>query len=688
MQSIGEKIKQYYSEIINFQKTIIDINELINNSLKQLKQYNERFNSHLQFNKDIFNLYQENKRNYYILSTFNSLDFNSEDNFLKKDKNIQQIYKYMNKLNNKIELKINQKLNIFDENKENIENKFYDNGKNNETKFINMWISEKYCKVWGLREAIREFMQNQFDGIITSIQSKKNLRVEKNGKEYTINGRKKCLDYNFININEGKIYGEIKYDNESNILYISNEGEILLADFLLGGSKDEESNSEIIGTFGEGMKLAILALCRLEKNVTIFSSNKKYSFAIKEDNNFVKNSQVQKCLHCKIEEYYNHNLKGKVMVKINNINEDEWGNQIDNYLWLLGNDIEIYTSLNDKGEEIGEIIFEDYLKGKIFVKGIYVQESELSDNDRSMKKDIPGLNTTLKLDRDRNCVQSKYELKSVASGIISGTFNKNVEYLKNTQENTGYTFIKTKYGFERCKEDNNDNSKYEKDNAELKNLTKNLVGLLEKEVEIINYYELGFKLSPESIDVIWNEMDMMQGDKNRYPTNDVDHIIQFLNEKKLPKEFYLYYKVSYDLSFILKKSENYKSIEKKFEEYAEKTESVEPNKEYKEALKSIYSKLKTILPDFNENIVVFKNFPTTDKDFCFKNAEHIIFCSKKLEEELNNEWKFWIFIKILNTSEIKIEDSYKLFNQIFTEEEKKENNNSLYSKIGNLISIK
>jgi len=54
-----------------------------------------------------------------------------------------------------------------------------------------MWISEKYCKVWGLREAIREFMQNQYDGIITSIQSKNNLRVEKNRKEYTINGRKK-----------------------------------------------------------------------------------------------------------------------------------------------------------------------------------------------------------------------------------------------------------------------------------------------------------------------------------------------------------------------------------------------------------------------------------------------------------------------------------------------------------------
>jgi hypothetical protein len=90
-------------------------------------------------------------------------------------------------------------------------------------------------------------------------------------------------------------------------------------------------------------------------------------------------------------------------------------------------------------------------------------------------------------------------------------------------------------------------------------------------------------------------MDMLQENKNRYQINDVDYIIRFLHNNKLPKEFYLYYKVSYDLNYILRKSKNYKSIEKKFEEYAEKTESVEPNKEYKEALKSIYSKLKTIL---------------------------------------------------------------------------------------------
>ena len=243
-------------------------------------------------------------------------------------------------------------------------------------------------------------------------------------------------------------------------------------------------------------------------------------------------------------------------------------------------------------------------------------------------------------------------------------------------------FIKAKYGFERSKDDNY-SSGYGINNANLKNLTKNLVELLKKEVQIIDYRIIASKLSPESIEILWNEMSMNPDNKNKYPTHDVDNIIKFINKKSLPNEFYLYYKVSYDLWYVLEKSKNYKSIEKKFEEYAEKAENVEPNKEYKEALKSIYSTLKNILPDFNENIVIFKKFSTTDKDFCFKSGEHIIFCSEKLEEELNKEWKFWIFIKILNISKIKIEESYKLFNQIFTEEDKKENYETLYNKVKN-----
>ena len=103
------------------------------------------------------------------------------------------------------------------------------NGKNdNDNEDKNMWISEKYCKNWGLKEAIREFIQNQYDGVITKIESKKNLKIVKIGKKYTINERKKNLEFNLMKIGEEKIYGKIRYDKVRKILSFSNEGELSL----------------------------------------------------------------------------------------------------------------------------------------------------------------------------------------------------------------------------------------------------------------------------------------------------------------------------------------------------------------------------------------------------------------------------------------------------------------------------
>jgi hypothetical protein len=218
----------------------------------------------------------------------------------------------------------------------------------NELKLIgekNMWISEKYCKDWGLKEGIREFLQNQYDAIITQIKSKENLYVEKSG-----------LNFKFTNKNNNStICGKIEYDKINKILSISNDGDISLADFLLGGKKDEQTNLDLIGHFGEGMKLGILGLCRENKNVTIISSNQKYTFFLKEDPNFKKESKNIKCLHCKIDNIKKDNkdyMDKQVKVIINNISEDEWKDQINNYLWLIENNIEIYSAIEKKWKRI------------------------------------------------------------------------------------------------------------------------------------------------------------------------------------------------------------------------------------------------------------------------------------------------------------------------------------------------
>ena len=58
----------------------------------------------------------------------------------------------------------------------------------NQQEYTNTWISMNYCKSWGILEGIREFLQNQMDGI-TSLIGKSNIHVEpynptRNGVKY------------------------------------------------------------------------------------------------------------------------------------------------------------------------------------------------------------------------------------------------------------------------------------------------------------------------------------------------------------------------------------------------------------------------------------------------------------------------------------------------------------------------
>ena len=73
---------------------------------------------------------------------------------------------------------------------------------------------------------------------------------------------------------------------------------------------------------------------------------------------------------------------------------------------------------------------------------------------------------------------------------------------------------------------------------------------------------------------------------------------------------------------------------------------------------------------FNGKQVFFKKFENGDKDFCYIEKDKINFSSLKLTEPINNSWKFWIFIKILQFLNIKIQENYSFINNIFENQEK------------------
>ncbi len=170
-------------------------------------------------------------------------------------------------------------------------------------KYMNTFITPKYCPKWGLNEAIREVLQNQIDEIITQIGGKEKLVVINTGEEIElfIFRFQKNLKLNFIFQNkDGKNFGEIKYNKEKKDLLISNIGKLETGDLLFGCEKGIENEEDIIGRFGEGLKLAALNLNKLNKKFLIKTNKKIWSFNIKKDELFIKNNEYQECFRKKI----------------------------------------------------------------------------------------------------------------------------------------------------------------------------------------------------------------------------------------------------------------------------------------------------------------------------------------------------------------------------------------------------
>ena len=235
--------------------------------------------------------------------------------------------------------------------------------------YTNTWISMNYCKNWGIWEGIRELLQNQMDGI-TSFIGKSNINVNplppvRNGVNY---------QFRFIHKDTGEIYGEILYNEVNNTLTIWNKGKLETGDLLLGGTKDIENNEEIIGRFGEGMKLAALAFVRKNKRFSIITDGKSWTFIQKTDANFIKNGQPQLCLHWKGENC--NSEPNKVTIKVSPFSLNEWIPYIDNFLWLTQRHVGRIDAKDSNGKVIGQLLYNKFFRYKIYVKDIFVQETE------------------------------------------------------------------------------------------------------------------------------------------------------------------------------------------------------------------------------------------------------------------------------------------------------------------------
>lgn len=437
---------------------------------------------------------------------------------------------------------------------------------------INMFLTDDYIQEWGFKEGLREFLQNQHDGIINEVLKEENLIIKGIGDKYKNSGNPKDFD-KFLNFelfskNNNEKLGEILYDEKKELLIITNKGEIILRNLYLGSKKKEKNNDEIIGQFGEGMKLGILSLLRDNKKVNIISSNNNFYFELCEGN-FEKDGS--KVLFCELSKYQKDDMKNKVKVLIDNISKNEWNDEIFKFLWLLDREnFNIYLS-EEYGKKVGEILAEPIFENKLYCKGIYVQNIQNIEKDKEDKiklKKIPGFNVyDLKLDRDRNCVQNTYDMKKKLGKIWRNALRISKRYFNYTSR----AYIKVNESrADRKVDEKKEEKKITKTNSTIYNdyseivyikdygnkyLSEKLITLLnDKDISLFQdyffYSEISYSINKDEADKLWRTWEKMNNIEHRNPPKfqpvdleTIQNLGKFFEKNKLNKNFYPFFEV-------------------------------------------------------------------------------------------------------------------------------------------------
>lgn len=244
-------------------------------------------------------------------------------------------------------------------------------------------ISLNYVESWGIREAIREILQNSIDA------------------------------------NKSGYYKKIDYDDNTEVLTITNEGaKLSVSSLVLGGSSKRDMDDQI-GHEGEGYKLALVVLLRNGYDITIINSDRKWipSFEFSEKFN-------SKILTIHSEQIENTN---NVSFIIKGITQDVFKDLYNYFPCMDDNYGETLKTDN------GEILFDKRFAGRMFVEGLYIQE------DKNFKYGYNFNSDVVDLDRDRKAI-NYYELKQLTAQSVITAEGCNPELFRAISDS--YTDIK------------------------------------------------------------------------------------------------------------------------------------------------------------------------------------------------------------------------------------------------------
>jgi hypothetical protein len=248
---------------------------------------------------------------------------------------------------------------------------------------VELPISTDYCPDWGVTEGIREFTQNAMDEETRDSTNKMFIK-------YTDNT-----------------------DEENGTVLIGNRNSVLDMNTLLFGKTSKRDDPRMIGSHGEGYKIATTVLLRFGKSVVIYNYDVQQIWQAKLVRSRKFKGELIPTFFMTHTSFLRPSGDNNLVIKIGNISHDEWDDIVDSNLNLQ----------KDLGETIdtsvGKILLDDKFSGKLYVSGLYICDNESSTCGYSFKPE------QIRLDRDRRLVPD-FELKWTASKAWSEVSNSDL----------------------------------------------------------------------------------------------------------------------------------------------------------------------------------------------------------------------------------------------------------------------
>ena len=240
-------------------------------------------------------------------------------------------------------------------------------------------LSAGYQPDWGVKHAIREIVSNAIDGEARGASS-----FEPTGQM------------------------EVNYYPRTERLLVTNADTKVPASALLMGKSENRSYGECIGTFGEGLPMALLVLSRMHFKVTIINGDEKWEPMLRRSDTYGEDVLAIKTRQLRSD-------KGLFSVEVEGISPSMWEEYRRMFLRLHP---EYDVSQTGKSLVRGSsVLFQPEMRGKVFNKGVLVTERD----DLAL-----GYDFNVNLNRDRDFLDG-YNIQMNAGNLLAELFDNITE---------------------------------------------------------------------------------------------------------------------------------------------------------------------------------------------------------------------------------------------------------------------